>query len=114
VWNPHLVVAEPAVAIDGALSIGCSLGGCVPEFEDEDARDEEQRTADEEDLKDRHRRSVGATRDCGAVWAFLAGFMRVFFCDPHHPWQRGTNENTVSVGDGPVGLFSQADVDSSR
>jgi len=74
--TPHLVVAEPAVAIDGALSTGCSLGGCVPEFEDEDARDEEQRTADEEDLKDRHRRSVGATRDCGAVWAFLAGFMR--------------------------------------
>jgi IS30 family transposase len=20
--------------------------------------------------------------------------MRVFFCDPHHPWQRGTNKNT--------------------
>ena len=28
----------------------------------------------------------------GAITAALS--MPVFFCDPHHPWQRGTNENT--------------------
>jgi transposase, IS30 family len=27
-----------------------------------------------------------------AITAALS--MPVFFCDPHHPWQRGTNENT--------------------
>jgi IS30 family transposase len=38
----------------------------------------------------------------------------VYFCDASCPWQRGTNENTVSVEVGSVGLLSQAGAGSSR
>jgi len=44
--------------------------------------------------------------------------MPVFFCDPHHPWQRGTNENTNRLlrqylhKNADLGCFTQDQLDS--
>lgn len=48
----------------------------------------------------------------------LATDIQVYFCDPHHPWQRGSNENTNGLLRQyfPKGMclvaFSQAELDT--
>jgi IS30 family transposase len=59
-------------------------------------------------LPDHLRRSI--TWDRGTE---LAAYARIqtalettlYFCDPHSPWQRGSNENTVSLEVAPEGLI---------
>ena len=50
-------------------------------------------------------------------WKSVAADIDIFFCDPHAPWQRGTNENMDGLlrqyfpkGSGPSG-HSAADLD---
>jgi len=61
-------------------------------------------------LPEQLRRSL--TWDQGAemsqhVQLRLDSGLAIYFCDPHSPWQRGTNENTVSLGLGSGGPVRQ-------
>jgi IS30 family transposase len=40
--------------------------------------------------------------------------VKVYFADPKSPWQRGTNENTVSLEVAPEGLIRKGGAGSKR
>jgi IS30 family transposase len=40
--------------------------------------------------------------------------IEIYFCDPHSPWQRGINENTVSLEVAPEGLIRKGGAGSKR
>jgi transposase, IS30 family len=48
----------------------------------------------------------------------LATNVKVYFCDPKSPWQRGTNENTNRLlrqyfpGETPLSRYSQGDLNA--
>ena len=59
------------------------------------------------------REEIAILRDQGTEMAQHAQLridtgLVIYFCDPHSPWQRGSNENTVSVLRGPAGMLGQA------
>jgi IS30 family transposase len=59
-------------------------------------------------LPDHLRRSI--TWDRGSELAEYARIQTaldttLYFCDPHSPWQRGSNENTVSMEVAPEGMI---------
>ena len=89
----------PALAGDGAITMKSALSNTMSTLPEQLAR--------------------SLTWDRGKAMSAHAQFkvetgITVFFADPQSPWQRGKNENTVSVGGGLVALLSQAGVGSSR
>jgi hypothetical protein len=44
----------------------------------------------------------------------LATTVEVFFAHPHSPWERGTNENTVSLGVAREGRLGRVGAGSPR
>ena len=86
--HKHTVKNGPALAGYGAITMKNALAATITT------------------LPEQLRRSL--TWDRGKEMSAHAQFqietgVPVFFADPSSPWQRGTNENTVSVEDGSVG-----------
>ena len=101
-WEGDLIIGQRNLTAIGTLverSTGYTMLLHLPDgYKPEQVRD--VLAAKIKTLPDSVRRSL--TWDQGPEmrdWKHVAvaADIEIFFCDPHSPWQRGTNENTVSV-----------------
>jgi len=98
-WEGDLIIGEDNQSAIGTLverTSGFTMLLALPDgYSAELTRD--ALAAKIETLPERLRRSIawdqGREMACHAEFTVASG-VQVYFCDPHSPWQRGTNENT--------------------